>query len=228
MGEITNIQKKFNEENFEEQTIEKKHNIKGFKDYASLLAPNAEKRFKLDKKLRKAQVNGRVTIAAIATALALGGGGIVASSHTEPTKQEQTVNYEEVKENELIKDASKKLLDCVFGEERSDIEEPYIRFNYDKSDNGYTIKVGYGATNAPKIKFTYSTVKFSDKLLNNKDVVELMDNMINISYKDELTEKDYQKLSDALEKLEDKNYKLNDKGYIVEENEKDKDNDNER
>ncbi len=92
MGIISNIQAKFNKASKQiDKPVsknDKKKEIKGFKDYASLIGPNAQKRFSLNPELRSKQIKGRVTIAAIAAALAISGGAAIAYNVNSSDKEQ--------------------------------------------------------------------------------------------------------------------------------------------
>lgn len=227
MGKIVDAQDRFNNVSIQKdkQVSKKKKNINGFKDYVSLLAPNAQKRFSLNSNLRNKQIKGRATIAAIAAALAIGGG--VATAHNvNSNNKNQAIETEaqmDLQSDEVLNEAEDILFNCIFGEEVDSINNPQIQYIFDDDDGGYTIKVTSGKGEYVKTEYIYSKTLSMDGILNNKKITKLMDEMISIYYSDTPTQEELQDLNEITENLKDEKFKLNDKGYIVEVDEKEND-----
>lgn len=219
MGKITDAKNRFNNESTEiNKHKSKKRNIRSFKDYASLLAPNAQKRFSLSPKLRKLQVKGRLTVAAIAAALAISGGTAIAHNSNSINNEHTIETQVALQSDELLNEAENKLLQYVFGENLENVNNPKVKYIAEK--DGYVIKVTSGKDEYAKIKYLYSETLSFDGILNNKQVVKLINNMIDVYRTDTPSQNLLQDLDENLKNLEGKNFKLNDKGYIVEANEK--------
>lgn len=221
MGKIVDAQDRFNNVSIQKnkQSVKKK-NINGFKDFASLLAPNAQKRFSLNPNLRNKQIKGRATIAAIAAALAIGGGTAIAHNVNSNDKNQSIETQIDLQSDEVLIEAENMLFNCVFGENLNNINNPRVQYSFSNDDGGYTIKVTSGKDDYLKTEYVYSKTLFIDGILNNKKITKLMDEMISIYYSDAPTQEELQDLNEITEDLKDEKFKLNDKGYIVEVDEK--------
>lgn len=226
MGIINDMKDKFNKVSHQNDKPvpkkNKKKDIKGFKDYLSLLGPNAQKRFSINTELRKKQMKGRFTMAAFAATLAISGG--VAIHNVNSVSNEQPTQFEQdntvYDKDTLLSEAENKILDCVYGENNhKDMSKVYY---YRETPNDFSLNVAHTEKHDISIDksqdYTYSGNRKNDKRL-----AKLMKQMVNINAIDNPSQKDLQELNDLLEDVKDIKFKLNDEGVIVEDTEKEND-----
>lgn len=217
MGKIANMQTKQNEKNevnlsyIRKQHSKPKLKIKGFKDLATLVGPTASK-YNLTKYQRNFQKGARLTLAALAASIAIGGVAVGNTVRNTNVAQAQEV----LQQDELMASAESKILDCVFGEDRSNINNPEVSYRYDKHDGSTALIVTSGKEDSKKISYTYSDSLSLDEVLNAKDISSLIDNAIKVHYAEEPSQKQLEALNKSLENVEDKNFKLKD-NHIVED-----------
>ncbi|MBO5478992.1 MAG: hypothetical protein J6A04_04755 [Clostridia bacterium] len=185
--------------------------VKNLKDIATLIGPSAKK-YRLSPNQRNFQLKGRLTIAAIAAALAIGGIS-VGNSISNDTAETQEILQEE----ELMNAFEDKLLDCVFSTNRNDVDNPEVSYDFDNHDGSTILRVTSGTGDSKKVLFTYSKGGLSfDSLQNAKEISSLINNAMDIHFAKEPSQKQLQNLNESLENLENKNFKLKDK-HIVED-----------
>lgn len=143
MGKIEkmqNMQDELNISRLKKQNLKPKLRITGVKDLATLIGPNA-KHYRLSKGQKNFQIKGRLTIAAIAAALAISGG--VSIAHSVNSNKNTNTNAIEAQEilqkDEVLKDFEAMLKQWVFGDDLEDINTP--RVNYIDEEDGHYLKV---------------------------------------------------------------------------------------
>lgn len=220
MGKINDMQK--NQTNIsirsikDKQTEKPKLKIKGFKDIATLLGPNAKK-YRLSKNQRNFQLKGRITIAAIAAAIGISGAALINHHNSVPTNNLGQTEMS-LQKDTLLSEANEKLFDIVYGTDR---EEAQYFVDYDKitDDNSKTLSVGRNIKPSDRALEYETQINYSynNNALNFKDAKEiknLADKMIDIHYSENPSQKDLEKLDEAIEALEDKDFKLDGKNIV--------------
>jgi hypothetical protein len=217
MGKITNMQTQQNSNNginlsyIRKQNTKPKLQIKGFKDLATLVGPTASN-YRLTKYQRNFQKGARLTLAAIAASIAIGGAAVGHSISNNNVAETQEV----LQQDELMETAENKLLECVFGESLSKVDNPAVSYRYDKHDGSTALIISSGQGDSKKVLFSYSKELSLDGFLNAKEISSLIDNTIAVHYEDEASQKQLKALNEAIEKTENKNFKLKD-NHIVED-----------
>lgn len=226
MGDIIDLQSELNERNgvnlsYVKNKLKPPMSKKGIKGFASLIAPGANKRYKLDQNQRKVQLAGRtiVGIAALISSLTIGS-AVVSGSISNTTVETQ----EMLQQNDLMEIAENRLLECVFGDKFDNIDNPNIVYNVE-SDGHRVLKVTSGRDDSKEVLFAYDSNLFSEKFTNAKEIVSLMNDTIDVHFSENASKKKLENLKESIEKSEDKDFKLKN-GHIVED--KQIENDNER
>lgn len=224
MGEILNMQKALPNRNgvnlsYVRSKIKPPMEKKGIKGFLATIAPGASKRYQLDQNQRKVQLYGR-SLAGIALAIGIGIATINGVSMNNTTVETQ----EMLQQDDLMEIAENKLLECVFGDELQNIDNPDVAY-YVESDGSKTLKITTGSDNSKIVVYTYSKDLSIDPYVNAKEIVSLMNDTMEVHFSENASKKNLEDLKESIEKTEDKNFKFIN-GHIVED--KQIENDNER
>lgn len=226
MGKITDMQTNQNDINLsyvrnkskQRKVAKPRLKVENGKDILTLLGPNAHK-YRLSQNQKSFQTKGRLTIAAIAAALAIGGFA-VASNHIENNSAE---TQEFLQEDELMNNVEDKILDYVLGDNRENIDNPQVSYSFNNDDGSFTLRVTTGTGDFKDVKYTYSKGNISlDSILNAKEISSLMDNAIDVHFANGASQKQLKDLNESLEKSDNKNFILKD-GHIIENKQIDRD-----
>lgn len=201
-------------ENFKKTKRLPELKTKGIKGFATLLGPTVGK-YRISKDQRNLQIKGRVTLTALATALAISGlTGVALHNHTSNRTQQTAIeqDQETSKKDDVLKNAEDAILKCVFGDDLKNIKNASVDYKFDNHDGSYTVSVYY--TDSNDIAYSYSNDSLSlDKLLNNKDIVSLIDNAIYVHRLDNPSKKALSSLDESTKVVNNKSYKLDKRPY---------------
>lgn len=203
--------------------------IKTMKDVATLLGPNA-KRYHISPNQRNFQLKGRLTIAAIAAALAIG--GISAYSHTRRadtnTVETSNLSASDFEKNESISDAKEKLLDIIYPDLDSFKENTQIQFIHDDELDTDSIVVyerqKYQMQTQEKFRYTRFNrpEDFMKKDKDCKEISEWLNLVIDAYYNENISKEDLRILDGTTLNIDAKKFKL-DNNAILGKSELDKD-----
>lgn len=222
MGEIVNMQKELAKRDgvnlsYVKNRAKPPMTKKGIKGFLATIAPGAGNRYKLVTNQRKVQLYGR-SLLGIATAIGIGIATINGVSMNNTTAETQ----EMLQEDDLMEIAENKLFECVFGDELDEIDSPNVVYEVDAAGMKI-LKITSGTDKKEKTLFKYAPELLSERCANAKEIVSLMDNIIDVN--NNASKKNLEDLRESIEKTEDKNFKFIN-GHIVED--KQIENDNER
>lgn len=221
MGKIEGMQNKYNEANNKKLRKEPLDiGKKGIKGFAILFGPEAKK-YRLTENQKKFQKGGRFTIATLATALTIGGSASFVNTINPHSSKQNTETTIDLESDTVSKDAENLLKSYIFGEKLDTVENPIVKYIFDKDDGNSALLVTSGKGDNTKIEYQYSKNLSFDSILNDKKIVELIDSMIEINLS-QPTQEELQELSEIVENLKDENFKLKG-GHIVSANEKETD-----
>lgn len=221
MGKITDMQTNQNNMNLsyvrnkskQRKVTKPRLKVENGKDILTLLGPNAH-RYRLSQNQKSFQTKGRLTIAAIATALAISGVSVGNS-----IKNDVAETQEFLQQDELMNAAENKILDYILGTDRDDIDNPEISYHFDDDDGAFILCVTSGKGDFKDVLYTYSDGGISlDNFLNAKEISSLINNTMEVHFAKNASQKQLQDLNDSLENLENKNFKLKN-NHIVEDKE---------
>lgn len=210
MQEITNLANKYNDNERETKNISKNRKPKfrgqGISGYVRLVAPFAGKRYRLSPKQKTVQRNVRGLIAA--GALTLFAAATVINQvqpKTDVTPHEATISEALTKED-VLSSAESKLLEYIYGENNSSIENARIDYDIDRVENTSSITV----TNSIQLKqvtdFKHIRSSFFEKKDGNtQEINSMLDKMIDIYYNESPSQDELQELNDDMEVLDDMN-----------------------
>jgi len=226
MGKINDMQNEQN--NMSIKNLKNKQNqkpklrITGWKDIATLLGPNANKKYTLSPNKKSFQLKGRVTIAAIATVLGIGAAVTFNKPHT-PPKDNSSQTQEVLDKEALLSQSRHELLDIIFGENRDESDKQfYLKTSRSKDDGSTYVRAIFEDKYGTNVAYTYSNFFNYSHSKNAEEISNLIDTYMKIYFMENPSQEDLQKLNDALEELEDKNFKLDGKNIVaVDEKEKD-------
>lgn len=210
MGKITNMQQKQNDRNkvnlsYVRKQIKPPMKKKGIKGLMTLIGPNARK-YRLSTDQRNFQLGGRLTIAAIASALAIAGG--VSYANHQP-KQDHVVEASS-QENMLTKEdvlsqAEEKLVSFVCPDATilGSVDVKYLHDSELQADM-IIIYQRLNNPNAEPIKrFSYTRYNLLEDMSlhareNAPEVVRLLNDMINANSKENPSQEDLERLMEEL------------------------------
>jgi hypothetical protein len=162
------------------------------------------------------KIKGARTIFAFAATLVLGSAVI---HHTningDGTTQETSVQYD-LQKDELMEEVESKILDCVFGENLSKIDNPEVSYIYDKHDGSSSLIVRQGKDNYQRTVYSYSDNLSLDGFLNDKNISSLIKDAIDIHYAEDPSQKELESLKTDLDNCNNTKYTLKN-GHIVED-----------
>lgn len=239
MGKISNMQQKQNNENgvnlsYARNQAKPRLKIKGIKDLVTLLGPNGSK-YKLSKNQRNFQLKGRITIAAIASALAIAGTTAYAVNQSQsapvPVTETNISEMSELTKEGVLESAEDALLDFIYQNSSSDLKNrAIIKYKHNEKLNLDTFIVydRYQNPNSdPSVRFSYNKHNDTiDKIVsksskNNSEVDKLLDSMIEVYLNKSPSEKDLQGLSDKVSNLDFSQLKFDGKNIVDKSQEKD-------
>lgn len=242
MGEITNMQK--NQDNIDllyvrKKTIENMREkprlkIRKPKDLLTLIGSGA-KAYKLSKNQKQFQTGARLTIAAIAASLVVGGGIAYHNTQTqEPTNIESSnTNLDELEKNEVLALAEDTLLSIIYSNHPSLKEKADI--NYEHTDYASsnvivdcdTITVSHRISPTAEAFKDYSYTKQNlllDNIFSSKkdcpEIIELLNAMIDVYSSENVSQEDLENLNTIISNLDSSKLELKN-GHIVGRTEKD-------
>lgn len=203
--------------------------IKGIKDIATLIGPNA-KNYKITKNQKRFQRNARVSIAVLAASMAIASGTITNMHHSNPVVNNSTdviVNYSSktLSKDVVMENAENKIKELVYGdnfEENHTIDNISFLYDTDKIENVSSVKLTH-TTNLNKYEdFSYSSGSFLKKSGNAKEIDMLLDKMIEMNDLKDPSNKDLIELNTLTGNLDDLNIKFSN-GKLILNQEKDMD-----
>lgn len=222
MGNITNLTNKYNEiDSTRSKANSKKKPYfyiekKSFaKDLANLtFNPNLHKKYRLNDRYKKLQLGTRVTLAAVIAALGIGAGVAYSNVSSEKANSNVKTDYttEILQKDDVLEDAEYMLKQCVFGDNLEDIKDPQIIYKYDRSDGSYYIKVT--SENNSKIHYSYSNNLSVDRFTNDKEIVKLIEDTMELYFTSSPSQNQLQKLDNQLDALKDKKFTLQGKNIV--------------
>ena len=232
MGKITNMQQKQNKENgvnlsYARGQVKPRLRVKGIKDIGTLLGPNGGK-YRLSKDQRNFQLGGRLTIAAIASALAIAGG--VSYANHQP-KQDHVVEASS-QENMLTKEdvlsqAEEKLVSFVCPDATilGNVDVEYLHDSELQADM-ILIYQRLNNPNAEPIKrFSYTRYNLLEDFSlhareNAPEVVRVLNDMISVNMKENPSQHDLYRLMEEVSNWDLSKFEL-EGNHIVESSQRD-------
>ena len=217
MGDIIDLQAKLAERNgvnlsYVKNKLKPPMTKKGIKGFLAIVAPRAGNRYRLNQNQRKVQLYGR-SLLGIATAIGI---GIATVNGVSMNNTTTTETQEMLQEDDLMEIAENKLLECVFGDELDNIDNPNVIYDIDKFDGHKILKITSGTDKTEKTLFTYDSKMFSDNFTNSKEIVSLMNDTIDVHFSENVSKKKLEDLKESIEKCDDKTFKFKN-GHIVED-----------
>lgn len=218
MNDITKLTNRYNNEN--DETINKTNNTenrkpkfkgRGISGYARLISPFAGKRYSLSPRQKKVQKTVRGLIAAGVLAVGISTPLIINTVHqrTNPTSS-QTATEETFIKDEVLDSAELKLLECIYGKNSTRIKTAEISYNIvDELENVKSLTVSNPIALDSYIDFKYVHTNFFNKKRDNMpEINSMLDQMIDIHYSENPSQKDLKKLNNIVESLDDMNIKF--------------------
>ena len=192
--------------------IRKEHFAKDLADLT--FNPKLNKTFKLNKRYRNLQLGTRLTIAALVSSLGIGIGASVINSHKEPEKFQDEYSVELLDRDTVLKNAEEELLKIVFSNNVENINNAKVDYIFNDADGNTTLRIILD----DKVHFSY-TNDIMSRFNNDKDISNLMIQMININQYENSSQNKLEKLNDTLENLSNNTYVLNENRIVVNERE---------
>lgn len=181
------------------------------KDLASLtFNPKLNKTFKLNKRYRNLQLGTRITIAALVSSLGIGIGANLINSSKEPEKFQDQYSTELLDRDTVLNNAEQKLLGIVFNNNLENMNNAKVDYIFNKSDGNTTLRIILN----DKVQFSYTNDTISH-FSNNKDISDLIIQMININQHEDCSQNKLEKLNDALENLSNNSYVFNGDRIVI-------------
>lgn len=219
MGKIQDLQN--NQKNLNLTYIkyskQTKLQIKGFKDLLTLMGPTAH-RYRLSQKQRNFQLAGRMTIAAIASALTISNGAIHIANHLANQNSIQTEASTQMNNSEkenIVDYAENKLLVTVFQNRLSLMKDAKIKYSHNDKLNSDTLAIYRdieGANADSIIDFSYTRYNNpEDQNLNqdeNLEINQFCNSMINMHHNEKPSKEELKSLNSMASKLKPLQYNL--------------------
>lgn len=234
MGKITNMQNNQDNvnlsyvKNAQKNLNKPRLKIKTVKDLATLIGPNASK-YRISPNQRNFQLKGRLTIAAIAAALAIGGTAVSMHNHTQKNNAIETSvqNNDELEKEDVLSRAEERFLTFFYHDKLTLKDNAYIEYSHNDELNTDTLEVYFkvSSPNSKPIKdFSYTRFNnWQDRLMNpdrnNPEVSALLDAMIDTYNNKNISQEDLKDLDTKTSNFDFSKFKL-EGTHIVAANEK--------
>ena len=230
MGKISDMQTNQNDINLsyvrnkskQRKITKPRLKVRNAKDILTLLGPTSNK-YRLSPNQRKFQLGGRLTIAALAAAMAIGTGVAYNSAKTQnPTVQEMTDINEELSKDDVLGHAEEKLLTFLYKDKLFFKDDAFIKYSHDSEINSDTISV-YKQLKSPNaepiLEFSYTRFNnLSDKLMyptkNSPEITQLLNSMLDIHFAENISQKDLENLNTDISKFDISKFELKENNIV--------------